>query len=76
MIYCCPIPDYLNSREGGGHLAVYYTSPQSSIITFSYSLALQLWGLLFNFDWLIQCGNFVYYYLAMYINLSAIVLSL
>ena len=28
-----------------GHRAVYYTSPQSRIITFSYSLALQLWGL-------------------------------
>ena len=52
---CCPIPDYLNFREGEGHLAVYYTSPQSFIIKFSYSLALQLWGLLFNFDWLIQC---------------------
>ena len=26
-------------REGGGDLADYYTSPQSFVITFSYSLA-------------------------------------
>ena len=40
-------------RGGGGkgHLAVYYISFQSSIITFPYSLALQLWGLVWNFYW-------------------------
>ena len=30
------------------HWAVYYTSPKSLIIMFSYLLALQLWGLLLN----------------------------
>ena len=41
----------LHSSQGGrGHWTVYYTSPQSIIITFSYSLALQHWGLLLNFD--------------------------
>ena len=40
-------------RQGErGHWAVYYTSFQSFIIMFSYSLAYQLWGHLFNFDWL------------------------
>ena len=34
-----------------GQWAVYYASPQSLIITFSYLLAQQLWGLLLNFDW-------------------------
>ena len=37
---------------GRGHWAVYYTSLQSHIIMFSYSLAYQLWVLLLNFDWL------------------------
>ena len=32
-------------REEGGHWAVYYTSSQSFIIKFSYSLAEKLWGL-------------------------------
>ena len=31
---------------------VYYTSPQSFVITFCYSLAQQLWWVLLNFDWL------------------------
>ena len=36
-------------QQGGrGHLAVYYTSPQSLIM-----LGRQLWGLLLNFDWLV-----------------------
>ena len=34
------------SIQGGrAHCAVYFTSPQSFIITFSYLLAEQLWGL-------------------------------
>ena len=37
-----------------GHWAVYYTGPQSLIITFSYSLAEQPLGLLLNFDWLVH----------------------
>ena len=32
---------------------VYYTSPQSIIITISNLLAQQRWGLLFNFDWFV-----------------------
>ncbi len=40
-----------NQRERG-HWAIYYTRPQSNILTFTYSLAQQLWGLLLNFDWL------------------------
>ena len=39
--------------SGRGHWAVYYTSPQSFIITFSYSLAYQPWGLLCNFEWMV-----------------------
>ena len=39
------------TQEGRGHRAVYYTSPQSLLITFSFSLAQQIWGLLLNFDW-------------------------
>ena len=39
-----------------GQWAVYYTSPQSFIITFSYLLAQQLWGLLLNYD-LVECPN-------------------
>ena len=38
-------------QGGRGFWAVYYTSPQTSMITLSYSLAQQLWGLLLNFDW-------------------------
>ena len=40
-------------QGGRGHWAVYYTSTQSLIITFSNSLALQPWGLWLNFDWLV-----------------------
>ena len=38
-------------------MAVYYTSPQSFIKTFSYSPAFQLWGLLRY-----RGGNFEYYH--------------
>ena len=55
-------------QDGKGQWAIFYTSPQSFIITFSFSLAEQLWGLLLNFDWLFQplivtyrMGNFVYH---------------
>ena len=44
-----------------GQWAVYNTSPQSFIVTLSDSLAKPLWGLLFNFDWLVrlvECSNF------------------
>ena len=40
--------------------SVYYSSPQSLIITFSSLLAQQLWGLLLKLDWLvhyIECSN-------------------
>ena len=49
-----------NSLGYRGQWAVYYTGPQSFMITFSYSLALQLWGLLLKFDWLVhqvECPN-------------------
>ena len=39
---------------GRGHWAVYYTSSQCFILTFYYSLALQLLGVLINFDWLVH----------------------
>ena len=42
------------NQEGRGQCAVYYTSPRIFIITFSFSLAQQLWGILLNFDWLVQ----------------------
>ena len=48
-------------QGGRGHWAVYFTSPQSFIVTFSFSLAKQLWGFLLNFDWLVfevECPNF------------------
>ena len=76
-------------QAGSGHWAVYYTSPQSLIITFSYSLI--SWGFLLNFDWLVhlvECPNvsttnrnlktglFCVSSLGMNINLSAIVLAL
>ena len=42
-------------RRERGHWAVYYTSPQSFIITFSYSLHWQLWRLLnFCIGWFIK----------------------
>ena len=50
----------LDKQGGRGHWAVYYTSLQSHIIMFSYSLAYQLWVLLLNFDWLahqVECPN-------------------
>ena len=41
-------------REGGDW-AVYYTGPQSFLITFSYSLAQQLWALIIIFiGWIIK----------------------
>ena len=49
----------INLRKRG-YQAVYSTSPQSLIISFSYSLAQQPWGLLFDFDWLghlVECPN-------------------
>ena len=42
------------------HWAVNYTNPQSFKISFSYSLAQQLWGFLLNFDWFVhwnKCPN-------------------
>ena len=36
-----------------GQWSVYYTSPQSFILTISYLLAYQVWGLLMNFDCLV-----------------------
>ena len=47
-------------QGGRSHWAVYYTSPKRFIITVSYSLAYQLWGLLLNFDLLVyqvECPN-------------------
>ena len=45
----------LCTNQGGwGHWPVDYTSPQSFIIAFCYSLTSQLWGLLLNFDWLVR----------------------
>ena len=35
---------------GGGDWAVYYTNSKSFEFMFSYSLDLQFWGLLLNFD--------------------------
>ena len=43
----------IGNQGGRGHWTVYYTSPQSFIVKFSYSLAQQLWELLLNFDWLV-----------------------
>ena len=37
-------------QGGRGHCAVYFTSPQSFIIIFSYSVFQQLWELLLNFE--------------------------
>ena len=64
------------NKGGMGHRAVYYTSPQSIKIMFSYSLVQQLWGLLLILiGWFIKLscqmfqpliviyrrGNFVYH---------------
>ena len=61
----------MTNQGGRGHWAVYYTSPQTFILLFSYSLAQQIWGLLLNFDWFVdwplvviyRWGNFVYHHL-------------
>ena len=73
-----------------GHLAVYHTSPQSLIKTFSYSLAKQPEEHLLNLDGLVslvkcpkvstinfdqQKTYFSVSSLGMYINLTTIVLS-
>ena len=42
------------NQEGRGQWAVYYTSPQSFILTFSYSFVYQLWGISLRFDLLIH----------------------
>ena len=50
------------ARNKGKHWSVYYTSLQSFIITFSYSFACHLLGLLFYFDWLVlkvECPNVI-----------------
>ena len=51
----------INARKRDrGQWAVYYASSQSFTLTFSYSLAKQLWGLLIDFDWLVykvECPN-------------------
>ena len=66
----------LRVKGGTGHWAVYYTSPESFILTFSYSLASKLLGLLLNFDLfpmlsvqmlqplivIYRSGNFVYHH--------------
>ena len=48
-------------QGGSGHWAGYSTGPHCFIIMFSYSkLTQQLWGLTFNFDWLVhkvECPN-------------------
>ena len=38
------------NAEGRGHKSVYYASPQSLKITFSYSLSQQHWEILLNVD--------------------------
>ena len=68
---------------------VYYTSPQSFMTKFSYSLALQLWGLLISCFIKLNVQRFNHYFQStegvilciisgdvLYINLSTIVLSL
>ena len=47
-------PDTMMSQGERGQWTVYYTSPQSFKIAFSYSLAEQLWGLLINYGWLVH----------------------
>ena len=41
-------------QVGRRHLAVYYTSPQSFMKTFTYSLAQQLWEFFLNLNWFIK----------------------
>ena len=74
--------NFLKIIQGGRrHQAVYYTCPQSFLIKFSYSLALQLQ----IFDWFVPCAvecpnvqttNCTYKRGNLSINSSAIVLSL
>ena len=55
---CMEVNVYFQGERG--HIAIYYASPQSYIMIFSFSLAQQLWGLLLNFDWLVhqvECTN-------------------
>ena len=84
-----PLMFYQRER---GHWAVYYSSSQSFMITFSYSLAYQPWVLELNviqIVYFVECQNisttncnlqkgyFVHHWeCTMYINLSAIGLSL
>ena len=52
--------DYKGQFDREGAMEVYYTSPQSFMITFSYRLAQQLWGLLLNLDMFVcsvECPN-------------------
>ena len=73
---------FSNKSPWRGHWSVYYTSLQSLIIMFSYSMAYQLWGLLSNLDWVVQTRsvqifiNTILFYRRMNINLSTIVVSL
>ena len=49
-----PLPSGI-IQGGSGHWAVYYTSLQSFTITFTYSLAYQLWGLFIDLiGWIIK----------------------
>ena len=65
----------LQIQGGRGHWAVYYTSPQSILLTFSYSLFVQT----FQQQIMIQRkGNFAYHVWGcstMHINILAIVMS-
>ena len=50
-----PITGPILSQGGRGYWTVYYASPQSCMITFSYSFAQQLWELLLNLiGWFIK----------------------
>ena len=49
-----PETDQVIRKIGRRQWVVYYTSPRSFKITFPYILALQLRGLLLNFDWLVH----------------------
>ena len=47
-------PNFLESHNLSmeGEVIVYYINHQNFIITVSYTLPEQIWGLLLNFDWL------------------------
>ena len=47
-------PNFLESDNLSmeGEVIVYYINHQNFIITVSYTLPEQIWGLLLNFDWL------------------------